>query len=831
MKIKQIIVFSLLVLLANSAKNYAQQDRLAEAKGRISKINVIIKEKGYQWKAGLTSISLLSKEEFKRRCGIIADTTFDPVKQKEYGNKLYQKWKNQQRKDLGKITKSIDWKGWMSDIENQGECGNCWAHASTGVTEGLLHYLYGQNIDIDLDEMEITDNATCANGCDGCEYGYENCGLSYIKDNEVRSENHEHFPNRSNTYYSIESYSSQSESINAIITALNSSPVWATMSVYEDFRDLLSNPNYIYEYTYGNYLGDHAIVIVGYGNKNGTDYWVCKNSWGDAWGNGGYFKIKMGECGIDSYGDFVTGTISLNSFASFVPQFYNSVDDAIQISKYNENVYIGTGVFTENIYMKSDVDIYGAGENSTTIDGKVYFNNDNNVIFSDVEINDKITINNSDGVTINSIKAGHSNCYIDVTGGSFLFMSNINSAVSQTQGVYVHSGSDISIWYGSVNNKMDGIHLQDNSYGQISNVDFCTNSCYDIIAYNSSADAYGCTFSSSQPGGSVLGDVDWNFWNSCGGGGGGFEMQASSSLVSDLENNSVTRTHYPASQDYKNIIKGYNSFIDKLKQDIQLTRKFNPQNYASALNSLTERFKKFVMNHPDNRYAIAGLYRIAALLRIQTKYDALSSYMHKILADPALKHLRPYALQNLIPNKIKNQEYKKALKLYNQLIEQYPDHQLVIEWKYGKGMLLKYYMDDHAAAEEVFSEIVSNYPDHPTARPCRDELQNSSDRDLAKKNEEESQELQYLGYNYPNPFNPATNIRFTLPETKKVKIDIYSITGQKIKTLVNNTMKSGYHKITWDATDENGIKVSSGVYIYQLKYGNEVFTKKMIFAK
>jgi len=165
MKHKQIIISVLLILLCCTVSNYAQQDRLAEAMERIAKTNEIIKEKGYKWKAALTSMSLLSTDELKQRCGIISDTTLNPLEQKQYGEKLYQEWKKSQGNSLGKTLTSINWQGWMSYIENQ-ECGNCWAHASTGVAEGLLHHLYGQNINIDLDEMEITDNATCANGCD-----------------------------------------------------------------------------------------------------------------------------------------------------------------------------------------------------------------------------------------------------------------------------------------------------------------------------------------------------------------------------------------------------------------------------------------------------------------------------------------------------------------------------------------------------------------------------------------------------------------------------------------------------------------------------------------
>ena len=369
MKNKQKIMSTLLILLCWSVSNYAQQNRLSEAMERISKTNNIIKEKDFKWKAALTSISLLSKEEFKKRCGIISDTTFKGLEQKQYGKKLYEEWKNIKNNGLEKTTLSVNWQNWMSNIEDQGNCGNCWAHAATGVTEGLLHYSYGQNINIDLNEMEITDNAICADGCNGCDYGHVECGLLYIRDYENTSENHWQFPNRTNAYYSISSYSKESESINAIQLALASSPVWATMSVYEDFQDYSTG---IYEYTYGDYVGDHAITIVGYDNEDDTDYWLCKNSWGSNWGENGYFKIKFGECGIDSYGNFVTATTNSHSFASFVPQFFSQPSNAVQYSKEDEITYIeGSCTLNNNVSIPTNKHIYILSNSS--INFNLYF--------------------------------------------------------------------------------------------------------------------------------------------------------------------------------------------------------------------------------------------------------------------------------------------------------------------------------------------------------------------------------------------------------------------------------------------------------------------------
>jgi len=71
-----------------------------------------------------------------------------------------------------------------------------------------------------------------------------------------------------------------------------------------------------------------------------------------------------------------------------------------------------------------------------------------------------------------------------------------------------------------------------------------------------------------------------------------------------------------------------------------------------------------------------------------------------------------------------------------------------------------------------------------------------------------------LNQNFPNPFNPVTTIRCQLAETVNVKIILYNLLGQKIKTLVNEELNAGYHEIIWNSTNEYGSKVASGTYIY-----------------
>ena len=85
--------------------------------------------------------------------------------------------------------------------------------------------------------------------------------------------------------------------------------------------------------------------------------------------------------------------------------------------------------------------------------------------------------------------------------------------------------------------------------------------------------------------------------------------------------------------------------------------------------------------------------------------------------------------------------------------------------------------------------------------------------------------------NYPNPFNPTTQIRFDLPEMSNATLTIYNMIGQKIRTFSMSSLPAGYHTVTWNATNNYGQQVSAGVYLYQLQTKGFTRTKKMILLK
>ena len=83
-----------------------------------------------------------------------------------------------------------------------------------------------------------------------------------------------------------------------------------------------------------------------------------------------------------------------------------------------------------------------------------------------------------------------------------------------------------------------------------------------------------------------------------------------------------------------------------------------------------------------------------------------------------------------------------------------------------------------------------------------------------------------LSQNYPNPFNPETVIEFALPQSGDVSLVVYNIRGEEVARLLSGTVPAGNHRVIWDASS-----LASGIYIYRLRAGDYIETRKMVLLK
>ena len=92
-------------------------------------------------------------------------------------------------------------------------------------------------------------------------------------------------------------------------------------------------------------------------------------------------------------------------------------------------------------------------------------------------------------------------------------------------------------------------------------------------------------------------------------------------------------------------------------------------------------------------------------------------------------------------------------------------------------------------------------------------------------------ESQIRAGSYPNPFNPETQIAYTLNVAGNVRIQIYNITGQLTRTFNQGYQPAGSYIVRWDGRDENGDVTASGVYLYRIEAGPYKVTNRMVLLK
>jgi hypothetical protein len=271
----------------------------------------------------------------------------------------------------------------MSEVEDQATTGMCYAYAATGVVEGLLHYQYGQNCNINIDEYTIATNIGA--NCPGHDIGHglkpfhctidggnPDCAFNYMKNIRAVCDPTGHFPNYSHSFYSVVSFDSlalspydSTANNTAIKNALNNSPIATVFEVWTSFTlGTGFDEDGVFRNAFGSMTSAHALVIIGYNDQYG--YWICRNSYESQ----PILKIAYNKAGID-YWHCWTAHVDESSFAKVAPDFM-SIDNAVNYP-FNAN---------EGIYLRNDISL-----NSDVDASHHYFNVD----FDDYEPN--VTLN------------------------------------------------------------------------------------------------------------------------------------------------------------------------------------------------------------------------------------------------------------------------------------------------------------------------------------------------------------------------------------------------------------------------------------------------------
>ncbi|NUO80718.1 T9SS type A sorting domain-containing protein [candidate division KSB1 bacterium] len=88
-----------------------------------------------------------------------------------------------------------------------------------------------------------------------------------------------------------------------------------------------------------------------------------------------------------------------------------------------------------------------------------------------------------------------------------------------------------------------------------------------------------------------------------------------------------------------------------------------------------------------------------------------------------------------------------------------------------------------------------------------------------------------LKQNYPNPFNPRTEIAFDLPQEEKVTLKIYDLYGREVVTLLDQVLEKGRHKISWNGSNDGKEALASGMYVYRIRAGDFIASKKLLLLR
>jgi C1A family cysteine protease len=227
---------------------------------------------------------------------------------------------NQKSLDVSAVPASVNWitKGGVTPVKNQGQCGSCWSFSTTGALEGAYFVKQGKLASFSEQQLVDCDNRKNGGKDMGCNGGLMDNAFSWIEKNGGLC-TEAAYPYVSGTTQTagtcqtscsvvanskVASFSDVPANSDAdMMAALAQQPV--SVAIEADQQSFQLYKSGVFTGTCGTNL-DHGVLVVGYGNMAGADYYLVKNSWGTTWGDKGYiyigrgaqFNAGAGQCGV-----------------------------------------------------------------------------------------------------------------------------------------------------------------------------------------------------------------------------------------------------------------------------------------------------------------------------------------------------------------------------------------------------------------------------------------------------------------------------------------------------------------------------------------------------